>query len=172
LLNSEIMLASSRKCWSLAALVALFGCSSEGEFTSDIAGSYNVAVTNRSSSCDFKDWVEGKEASGIGLVITQDGDTAHAVVDGVTGVFFKVALGSAEFDGPVQRSTFHLTNYGTRSQTQGSCTFTYNAVVDGELDADAISGTITYSPATNDSPDCQDVECEAVQDFSGSRPPR
>jgi hypothetical protein len=166
------MLVSSRKWLAFAGALSLVGCGSEGEFTSDISGSYNVAVTNRASSCDFKDWMEGKEASGIGLAITQDGDQAHATVDGVVGIFFTAWLGSAEFDGQVKRSTFRLTNYGTRSQTQGNCTFTYNAVVDGELSGDAISGTMTYAPATNDSPDCQNVKCEAVQDFSGSRPPR
>jgi hypothetical protein len=166
------MLASSRKWLALAGTLSLFGCSSEGEFTSDISGSYDVAVTNRASSCDFKDWMEGKEASGIGLSITQDGDQAHATLDGVAGLFFTVWLGSAEFDGQVKSSSFHLVNYGTKPQAQGNCSFTYNAVVDGDLDADAISGTITYAPATNDSPDCQDVKCEAVQDFSGSRPPR
>jgi hypothetical protein len=65
-----------------------------------------------------------------------------------------------------------LTNYGTRSATQGNCTFTYNATVDGALVGDAISGTITYSPATNENPDCASIECSAVQEFSGSRPPR
>jgi hypothetical protein len=166
------MLASSRKWLAFVATVSLLGCSSEGEFTSDITGSYTIAVTNRASSCDFKDWMEGNEASGIGFVITQDGDQAHAVADGVTGLFFNLWLGSAEFDGPVDRSTFHIVDYGQKSQSQGNCTFTYNAVVDGELKGDAISGTITYAPATTASPDCADVKCEAVQDFSGSRPPR
>lgn len=166
------MLVSPRNWPIVLGAVLLFGCSSEGEFSSDITGNYTVAVTNRASSCDFKDWVEGKEASGIALVITQEGEKATATVDGVAALFFNVWLGSAAFDGQVQRSSFHLVNYGMNGQTQGNCTFTYNAAVDGELDGDAISGTITYAPATNDSPDCQTVKCEAVQSFSGSRPPR
>jgi hypothetical protein len=166
------MLALLRKSLVLLTPVLLAGCSSEGEFTSDISGNYTIAVTNRASSCDFKDWVEGKQASGIGFAMTQDDESLHATVDGVAAVFFNLALGSAQFDGSAERSSFELTNYGSKSQTQGNCTFTYNATVAGELNGDAISGTITYAPATNDSPDCADVKCEAVQDFSGSRPPR
>jgi hypothetical protein len=161
-----------RKSLLLLGPLALAGCSSEGEFTADVSGSYTVAVTNRASSCDFKDWTEGTESTGIGLVITQEGDALHATVDGLAAVLFNVALGSSEFDGTVERSSLELTNYGTRSQTQGNCTFTYNATIAGELNGDAISGVITYAPATTTSPDCEDVKCEAIQDFSGSRPPR
>lgn len=166
------MLALLRKSLVLLAPVLLSGCSSEGEFTTDISGNYTVAVTNRQSTCDFKDWVEGKQTSGIGFVVTQDDDSLHATVDGVTAVFFNLALGSAQFDGTAERSSFELINYGSRAQTRGNCTFTYNATMAGELAGNAISGTISYAPMTTDSPDCADVKCEAVQEFSGSRPPR
>jgi hypothetical protein len=166
------MLALLRKSLVVLTPVLLGGCSSEGEFTTDISGNYTVAVTNRTSTCDFKDWVPGKQTSGIGFVVTQEDTSLHATVDGVTAVFFKLALGSAEFDGSVERSSFELTNYGSRAQTQGNCTFSYNATIVGDLVGDAISGSIRYAPATTDSPDCADVSCEAFQDFSGSRPPR
>jgi hypothetical protein len=166
------MLALLRKSLVLLAVVWLTGCSSEGEFTTDVSGNYTVAVTNRTSTCPFMEWVEGKESSGIGFAITQEDEELHATVDGAAAIFFNLALGSADFDGRVDRSSFELTNYGSRSQTQGNCTFTYNATVAGELHGDAISGSITYAPATNDSPDCASVQCQAYQDFSGTRPPR
>lgn len=166
------MLALLRKSLVLFTPVWLAGCSSEEEFTADVSGNYTVAVTNRTSTCAFMDWVEGKESSGIGFAITQDDEALHATVDGAAAIFFNLALGSVEFDGAVKRSSFELINYGSRSQMQGNCTFTYNATVAGELNGDAISGTITYAPATNDSPDCASVTCEAYQDFSGTRPPR
>jgi hypothetical protein len=159
----------------LVLVAALLSCSSEAEFTAapaDVSGSYLVALTNRASSCDFKDWVEGKEAAGIGFSITQDGETLHASVDGVTGVWLGLALGSAEFEGSVTRTSLELVNYGSRAQTVGNCTFTYDATVNGELEGDAISGTISYAPHTNGASGCEAVECQAVQDFSGSRPPR
>jgi hypothetical protein len=166
------MLALLRRSLVLFTPVLLGGCSSEGEFTADISGNYMIAVTNRTSTCDFMDWVEGKETAGIGFAMTQEDKELHATVDGAAAIFFTLALGSAQFDGTAERSSFELTNYGSRAQTQGNCTFTYNATVAGELNGDAISGTITYAPATNDNPDCASVKCEAYQDFSGSRPPR
>ena len=88
-----------------------------------------------------------------------------------TSIFLNLWLGSAEFDGRVHANQLTLTNYGMRSQMQGNCSFTYNATIEGTLDGNAISGTITYAPATNENPDCAAVECSAVQEFSGSRPP-
>lgn len=159
----------------LTLLLGSFGCSSEAEFTeatADVSGNYLVALTNRASSCDFKDWVEGKEAAGIGFNITQDGAVLQATVDGVTAIWLGLALGSAQFEGSAEQSSIALVNYGSRAQTVGNCTFTYDATVDGQLDGDAISGTITYAPHTNGASGCAGVECRALQDFSGSRPPR
>ena len=170
------MVALPRKfCGLLAVLVGVLGCSSEAEFTeatADVSGNYQIALTNRTSSCDFKDWVEGKEAAGIGLLIAQDGEALHATVDGITAVWLGLALGSAEFEGTAERSAIQLTNYGSRAQTVDNCTFTYDATVNGELEGDAISGTITYAPHTNGASACGNLECQALQDFSGSRPPR
>lgn len=153
-------------------MLAATGCSSEAEFTTDVSGNYTIAFTNRTSTCQFMDWVEGKETSGVGFVIAQDGRNLSATVDNITAAFLNLALGSAEFRGTVERSAIELTAYGTRQQQQGACTFTYNATVVGELNDDALSGTITYAPAPSDDPACDPVECKAMQDFSGSRPPR
>jgi hypothetical protein len=167
------MLGKSRRLLALSACaLGLFGCSSEDEFTADASGTYTVAISNRASSCDFKDWVEGKETSGIELVITQDNRNIHGTLGGVTGAFFTVAFGSAEFDGSIQADRLSMTNYGTRANMTGNCSYTYNATVDGTQTGDAISGTITYATKTNGNPDCSAVECSATQDFSGSRPPR
>ena len=159
----------------LVLLLGPLGCSSEAEFTeatADVSGNYLVALTNRTSSCDFKDWVEGKESAGIGFNITQDGEALQATVDGVTAIWLGLALGSAQFEGRAEQRSIELVNYGSRAQTSESCTFTYDATVEGQLEGDAISGTITYAPHTNGAASCANVECQAFQDFSGSRPPR
>lgn len=150
----------------------MLACGSESEFTVDVAGDYTVAITNGPSSCPFKDWVEGKETSGVGFAITQDNHALHAVLAGVTGAFFAVAFGSAEFDGSIQNDRLTLTNYGTRSNTSGRCSYTYNATVNGTQAGDTVSGTITYSTQTNGSPDCAAIVCSATQEFSGARPPK
>jgi len=83
------MLALSRKSLAvLLPLLSLGGCGSDNEFTADVAGSYTIAITNGASTCKFDNWVEGKETSGIGLTITQDGQKVHATLDGVIGGLF------------------------------------------------------------------------------------
>jgi hypothetical protein len=156
-----------------SALGMLPGCGDgEDEFTVNVTGDYTVALTNRESTCDFPDWVEGESASGISLNIMQNGSELSGTVDGLAGVALALRLGSSEFEGSAKGSTLTLTNYGSIPARQGNCSFTYNATVRGTLRDNAISGTITYTPATNDNPDCASVECSAVQEFSGARPPK
>ena len=167
------MLGLPRK--SLALLLPLLGlcdCGSNDEFTADVAGVYSVGITNEGNTCPFDNWEVGKETPGVGLTITQDGQTIHGQLDGLVGAFFALAFGSAEFDGTIKGSSLTLNNYGTRPQTMGNCSFTYNSTVRGSLTGDSIAGTITYSAATNNNPDCAAVECSASQKFSGSRPPK
>jgi len=154
------------------AVLGLIGCSSEGEFTANVAGTYTIAITNGASSCDFQDWEEGKETTGIEMVITQSDRNLHGVLGGVTGAFFALAFGSAEFDGSIQGDSLSMTNYGTRASMSGNCSFTYNATVDGKQIGDSIAGTITYATKTLGNPDCAAVECSASQRFSGVRPPK
>jgi hypothetical protein len=166
------MLGLSRRSLALLLpVVLLAGCSSEDEFTANMAGTYTLALTNGASSCPFDDWEAGKKTTGVGFIVTQEGENLHGAIDGVAAAFFALAFGSAEFDGDIRRNHFELTNYGSRTANMGDCAYTYNATVTGDLAADAISGTITYAPATNGNPDCAAVECSASQEFSGSRPP-
>ncbi|HWA73000.1 MAG TPA: hypothetical protein VG937_11715 [Polyangiaceae bacterium] len=169
------MVEAPRKLLAVSSLLlALGGCDSSEEFTSDIAdvaGNYTVAVTNGASSCTF-DWEEGKESTGIDLTITQDGENLHATLGGVTGALFSLLFGSAEFDGMLHGKSLDLTNYGQRTSQQGNCSFTYNSIVSATQMGDAVEGTITYTTKTNGNPDCAAVECSAVQRFSGSRPPK
>lgn len=153
-------------------LLTLGACGSEDEFTADVAGNYTIALTNDASSCPFENWEEGKETSGIGFAITQDGQKAHGKLDGLAAAFFQLWLGSPDFDGSIKGRSLSLTNFGMTPTQQGNCSFTYNATVKATQTGDTIEGTITYSPQTNGNPDCAAVECSASQRFSGSRPPK
>ncbi len=167
------MLAPS--CKSLAILLPLLwlcGCSSDNEFTADVAGNYTIAITNGASTCNFDNWVAGKETSGIGLVITQDGQNIQGTLDGVTGALFTLLFGSADFDGTIKGSQLDLTNYGSRAAQEGNCSYTYNSTVSATQSKDTIEGTITYATKTNGNPDCAAVECSATQRFNGTRPPQ
>jgi len=155
----------------LLPVVALSACGSDDEFTADVGGTYTVAITNGENGC-FENWEEGKETTGIELALTQQGSDVHGTLGGVSGAFFALAFGSAEFDGSIHGDTFTLDNYGSRATTTGNCVYTYNATVHGKQNGDSISGTITYASKTNGNPDCSAIECSASQKFSGARAPR
>lgn len=147
------------------------GDDSDDGDAANVAGSYEINTVNGSSNCEF-DWDEGATNSDIPLSVTQSGNKVTAQVEGLAAVAFALVLGTTEFKGTVRGDDFELTAHGTRTQTQGNCTTTLNAIIEGTIDGDAISGTITYRPASNDNPDCKDVEaCAATQTFNGIRPP-
>jgi hypothetical protein len=157
----------------LGALAASVGCGDDenDDFTADVSGDYTVALTNADNGCAFEQWERGDTTTGIGLSIEQQGRKLDASVDGVSSFVLGLVLGTAEFEGEARGLSFTMTAYGTIPRREGNCSFTINAEVEGELDGDSISGTITYAPATNDNPDCAEVRCSSVQNFSGSRPP-
>jgi hypothetical protein len=151
---------------SLLLALGVVGC---GGDPVDVAGNYTVAVTNRDNGCNFANWTVGEEFPGIPVVVTQDGGHATAVVTGPTGGFMVLVLGSNSYQGSVDGDELDLTLYGTRSQTTGTCTFTYTSEIVATSDGDLLTGRINYRPQGNGSPDC--TECLTYQDFNGIRPP-
>lgn len=154
----------------MAATLALLGASCGGDV--DPTGDFSISVTNRENGCGFDNWTEGNTATGIPVTITEDGEV-RAEVGGAAGVFLGVVLGSNIFTGSVDGDQLDLTLFGTTSATQGNCTYTINAVLDGTLDGDVLTGDIRYTAATNDNPDCSTIEgCVSRQQFNGTRPPQ
>jgi hypothetical protein len=173
--------------WGLwaAALVALTGSSLVGCDDSsdgaaplpsepeDVAGNYTVNLKNGDNGCELESWEEGAETSDVKLELTQDDrDLTGEVTDVRTALVLTIALGSAEFEGTVTGSHFTLTNHGTVSGTDGDCAFTRTATIRGQIDGDAVEGTVTFTYETNGDSSCGEREtCESVQQFNGTRPP-
>jgi len=139
----------------------------------DAAGNYTIAVTNRENGCAFANWMEGNSATNIGLTITQAGSDITGTVNGVTGSYLTLVLGDNVFHGGVDGDELEMTIYGTRSGSQGNCTYTVNATANATLDGDVLDGNIYYRAATNGNPDCSALEgCASRQQFNGTRPPQ
>ena len=168
--STRLLLNVSSLCW-LGFAASVTGCGDDDDDPPvSVAGSYTVNTTNGASSCSAE-WEEGATASNIPLVITQDGNQVTGTLGGLAAVYYTLVIGTPEFKGTVSGNHLQLVAYGTRSQTQGNCTFTYNATLDAQVSGAILQGTIKYAPATNNNPDCADVSCQAVQNFNGSRPP-
>ena len=154
----------------LCSLVILASC---GSSPADVSGDYTINVTDEDNGCNLQNFNQGSSTSNISTTITQDSDSVTVTVMGVAGAYLNTILGSSAFDGSVDGEHINATLFGKTSGTMGGCEFTYDATIDGDLAADTLTGTITYTPKTNGSPDCSPIEgCHSTQNFNGTRPPK
>ncbi len=155
----------------VSSLISILpACSDE---PADLSGNYSANLTSRDNGCNLANWQPGAMVSQVPVVITQTGADASAEVGGLAGVALELALASRVFIGEVDGSSFRLKIIGTRPQTSGNCTFTYDATMTGSLSGDSLSGRVSYTTATNGNSDCAALrDCVSFQDFAASRPPR
>jgi hypothetical protein len=152
-------------------MIGLLACAGCGN--ANIAGNYNVTVTDGQNGCNFGNWTQGMMSSNIPFDITQQGTNASGTVGGVTGGLIAIVEGSATFNGTVGSNVFDLKLVGMRALSMGACAYTINAEAVGTITGDTITGTIDYSAMTNGSPDCGVLTgCHSHQDFTGVRAPQ
>jgi hypothetical protein len=175
------MQSLSRTITTLSVLLLLCGalgaCGDDDDDTPlDVEGDYTLAVTNRDNGCEFEGWVEGDSATGVRLVLTQDGNEVTGELPlwrGGTRLEYWLGTGASQPEGTLRRNRITLSVYGERAWQQGNCAYTINATIDATLTGDLLEGHIDYTAATNDNPDCGELEgCISRQDFNGTRPPR
>jgi hypothetical protein len=154
----------------VSSLVAACG----SDDPANVEGNFTIAVTNRDNGCNLANWTVGDSSAGIPVQIAQEGENVTATVTGLTGTGLDIALGSHVFSGQIDGSDLNLDLFGTRPQMQNTCTYTYNAKIDGSVDGDAIMGRVEYRAATTtpQNPDCASIQgCLSFQEFNGTRPP-
>lgn len=154
----------------LLVVLGALGCSSGDEFTVDVSGNYSVALTDGDNSCKWA-WGNRDANARVPFTITQDGKDLTGKIMGLDAIGFALIFGTDDFKGTANGKSFTLTKPGNALK-EGNCPYSYNATIEGSVEGDSISGTITYATATNGNPACADVECSATQLFAGSRPPK
>jgi hypothetical protein len=149
--------------------LCLIGC---GDDLINATGSFTIAITNGQNGCNLQNWQVGSMASGIPLAVTQNGTAVTATVNGLTGTYMSLVLGSNSFIGSVSGNELDMKLVGTRPGNTGGCAYTINAEVSATLNGDILQGQIAYVPQTNHSPDCGVLNsCQSVQALNGTRPP-
>lgn len=149
------------------------GGTGPAESPADLAGDYTVALVNHENTCpDVPDTWEGGMTEGVPFSIEQKGVKLTAETMGASALAFIVRTGSNAFAGEIHGSHFVLVDHGTKLDMYGDCSYTLDVIVEGDLDGDTISGTVTYKPVIDGSSACADYDCAAVQGFSGTRPPK
>lgn len=159
---------------TLTSALAVPGCgSSSSDSPANVAGNYTISVTNKDNGCGFANFTPGNTAASIPFTVTQSGSAATGTIEGLVGAWVTLVFGSNHFTGSVSGNTVTMTLYGTRSATQGNCTYTVNATVTATSSGDLLEGHIDYSKAGNGNPDCTGITgCITRQDFNGTRPPQ
>jgi hypothetical protein len=155
------------------ALPVLTGCGGDDPPPpADVHGNYTLTVTNGPSTCPLPNWNQGSVTPNIPFTVTQNGGSASADVGGLGAVFLSAYCGNAHLEGSVVGTDMDLVLKGTRPLSSGSCAFTIDAHLVATLQGDALTGSISYAPNTNSSPDCAAVQsCAARMNFNGTRPP-
>jgi hypothetical protein len=153
----------------LALALVLTAC---GTDDTDVAGDYQTNITNGDNGCNFGGWTVGA-VTATAVTVTQSGRDVTATVTGVAALALEAAVGGHVYSGKVSGDSLSLKLFGTRSNTTGNCTYTFNSEIHAEVHGDALTGKIDYVAATNGNPDCSGVTgCQSSQEFSGARPPR
>lgn len=148
-------------------LLVAVGCGSDA----NVEGNWTMAVTSRDNGCNFANWVVGNQASGIPVQIGQEGSDVTATITGAVGGLVSLWIGSNVFTGKIDGDSLDLELYG-RAMQSGNCSFSYNAILTGDVNGDTMTGRIDYVGKTNNNPDCAAIEgCVSFQEFNGTRPP-
>src|SRR6185503_335525 len=152
----------------LVLAMCMAACSTDN---GNAAGDYTVSLTNRDNGCSIANWTVGASANAT-VTLTQSDADVTASVTGLGAVALEIVVGGHVYTGKISGNTLDLELFGTRSNTSGNCTYTYNSEIHAVLDGNVLTGQIDYLAATNSNPDCGAIkDCRSFQDFNGTRPP-
>jgi hypothetical protein len=155
-----------------AFIVAVLAGACGSDSAANVAGSYTIALTIQKNECGILGNDAGTSASGVTVEVTQDGSNVTAKVQGAAALGLALATGSATFTGTVSGNSLDLSISGTVSGSSGTCAFTRNARLLGTVSGDVLTGSVTYTYATNKTADCGTRDsCQDVQLLNGTRPP-
>ena len=152
----------------LVLVMCAAACSSDN---GNAAGDYTVSLTNRDNGCSIMNWTIAASSNAT-VTLTQSDASVTASVTGLGAVALELVVGGHVYTGKISGDTLDLNLFGTRSNSTGNCTYTYNSEIHAVLDGNVLTGQIDYHTATNNNPDCAAIkDCRSFQDFNGTRPP-
>jgi hypothetical protein len=157
---------------STALVLALLAAACSSDSTANVAGTYTLALTVQKNDCGILANPVGTSSTGVTVVVTQDGSNATAKVQGAGALGLTLITGSDTFTGKVSGNSLDLSISGTLPGSSGSCAFTRNAHLVGTLAGDSLTGSVTYTFATNNDSECGIRNtCQDIQLIVGARPP-
>jgi hypothetical protein len=155
----------------LLALLGMSVCAC-GSSSVDVSGDYSGPVTNGANSCPGA-WTTG-QMTDASVTIAQTGTSVSIQVQGLVAVVLDAVFGTNAFNGSVKGNHIDALIIGSKSATAGSCQYTFNGNLSGDVSGNTLTGSITYTPKTNDNADCTTMSitgCSRVQSFTVTRLP-
>ncbi len=132
-------------------------------------GRYTLTLTNAENGCRFPDWKPGATAQ-ITIDISQSKSVVIAQPTGSVAALLDAWLGTHVFAGSFAAGKLQLVLAGTRTATQGDCTYTFDATFAATLDGSRLSGNLVYQPRTTTAGACGGLAgCMTRQTFDGNR---
>lgn len=153
----------------LALVAALAACSGSNDAgpPPDVAGNYNLTVTDGQNGCNLENFETNSMQSGITVAIAQSGASVSATPMATQGLVLAFSAGDT-VSGTIQGSEASLSSSSGRSQ--GGCAYTTTATVAMYFQGDQVQGTFLYTDSGNGSSDCGVMQqCTSSQTFTGSR---
>jgi hypothetical protein len=107
--------------------------------------------------------------------VAQTGANVSIQVGGAAGFLLVAGFGTNSFSGSVAGAHIDAAIIGSVMAMRGGCMYTSNGHLAADLSGNALTGTITYAPQTNNHADCTTMGvtgCSSRQDFALNRPPK
>jgi hypothetical protein len=160
--------------WIAVLVVAASGCGSD-KFVgaTDVAGVYSGPVTNGGNSCPGA-WVTG-QSNDANVNVVQTSADVSVQVQGAAGVLLQLGFGTNAFTGTVSGNRIDALIIGSAQATAGGCQYSFNGNLTADLSGEILTGTIAYTPKTNNSADCSTMSvtgCSRSQTFTMNRAPK
>jgi hypothetical protein len=138
----------------------------------DVTGQYTGQVTNGVNTCPGV-WVTG-QMSDVQITAAQTGDNISLQVKGGAALLLQAAFGSTAFNGKVSGNHIDALIIGSVMQSRSGCTWTTDGTLAADLNGNTLTGSVTYSPKTNNHADCMTegvTGCSSTQNFTLNRMP-
>src|SRR6266542_3462251 len=138
----------------LACIAILTASCSGSDYTQpvDAAGNYTGQVTNGLSSCPGV-WVTGAMAD-VQITVAQTGQNVSLRAEGGGALILQAEFGTTSFNGSINGSHVDALIIGSRMAMSGACVYTMNGQLSADLNGNTMTGSITYTPQTNNNADC------------------
>lgn len=166
--NNVVMMKRSN--WIVAVLATL-GALTTSCGAVNVAGNFTGIVTNGENACAIANWTVGTQYRNITLGLSQSNTMVTATVDGALSTALSSFTSSNDaITGVTTGDGFVVRRAGFAPMTRGNCSYKAGIDIEGTVNGNTLTGTVTYHYTTNNMSDCAELQtCRSVQQLAFTR---